>query len=179
MFIAVLILPFITGLIHAAPTEHKSTALTKPTYVVVQLAAPKFLSDATWKGREEFAEIVLDHTLTIEEIGEKLNEWAKSQGPQVQENYEKAVEEVKAAIKQSRERLEKSPLSDAAKEAFAGIGKIFADKNQTMVQAYDKVKDYMATIPEGTRKEMDEYVGQAITEALKKAKAKVIDTSSD
>ncbi|KHN87802.1 hypothetical protein Tcan_10033 [Toxocara canis] len=143
--------------------------LMKPVVANLEPLMPKFLQEATPEARKQFWEIICNKEATIEQTQQKLQEWATQQGDDVQKDFQNAGAKIKEMIATLTTTIEQSSLSQAAKDAFKKLGEIAANDNQTFVQQMQQLADYMKTVPEDVRKEMQQFVHALVKSAVGKA----------
>uniref|UniRef100_A0A0M3HGZ7 YtxH domain-containing protein n=1 Tax=Ascaris lumbricoides TaxID=6252 RepID=A0A0M3HGZ7_ASCLU len=62
-------------------------------------------------------------------------------------------------------------LSDAAKKAFAQIGELAANEDETAAQQAEKVKAIIDSLPDDVRNEMKNYIKSVVETAFEKIKS--------
>uniref|UniRef100_A0A914ZMS9 SXP/RAL-2 family protein Ani s 5-like cation-binding domain-containing protein n=1 Tax=Parascaris univalens TaxID=6257 RepID=A0A914ZMS9_PARUN len=134
---------------------------------------PDLLSKLTPEAREQFLAIITDRSLTVGQIRDKLNSWVAQQGQEIQTEFEEATKKLHSAFAKVEEAIEQSSLSDAAKKAFAQIGKLAAKEDETAAQQAEEVTTIIDSLPEDVRNEMKNYVKSVVETAFEKIKSEV------
>lgn len=89
----------------------------------------------------------------------------------IQTQFEETRKKLHSASAKAKEAIEQSSLSDAAKKAFAQIGELAANEDETAAQQAEKVKAIIDSLPEDVRNEMKNYIKSEVETAFEKIKS--------
>ncbi|VDM38674.1 unnamed protein product [Toxocara canis] len=100
---------------------------------------PEFLKNVTDEGFKQFCDILTNQNLTKGEIREQLEQWAKDQGSDVYDEFNKYVEEKK----RRQENIETSmqQLIDDTTKFIEDVKNIMNDMNLTRNEEREKISD--------------------------------------
>uniref|UniRef100_A0A914SF95 SXP/RAL-2 family protein Ani s 5-like cation-binding domain-containing protein n=1 Tax=Parascaris equorum TaxID=6256 RepID=A0A914SF95_PAREQ len=159
----IIIITALASAICAAPQslDEQDGTLQKASFIHLGLM-PKFLREASENARNEFWQILRNHSNTIAETHLKLQAWAAKQGDEVQKDFESAGEKLKEMIESLKEAISQSQLSEEAKDAFSHLSEIATDGSQTFGKQMLEIAKYMQSLPHETRQEMHNFVENAI-----------------
>uniref|UniRef100_A0A9J2PTJ0 SXP/RAL-2 family protein Ani s 5-like cation-binding domain-containing protein n=1 Tax=Ascaris lumbricoides TaxID=6252 RepID=A0A9J2PTJ0_ASCLU len=159
MFALIAIALLISNILAAphVPQDARKVLLREPSPELLSDIEPTFLKEASEEAREEFEKIVNDESLTIGEVRSKMNEWASKQGGDVQRDFEKAQKEFKEMEEAFDKAVSESTLSTAAKNVFQKMKVLSSDENQTEEQQEQNISDYLDSLPEDTRNEVNNF----------------------
>ncbi|VDK33845.1 unnamed protein product [Gongylonema pulchrum] len=129
-----------------------------PAHCFGQSTLPEFLEPVSQKGRDEYYNLFDQQMqLTKNQFNKLCKEWARKQGPQVEELFEKHLEK-EAAFQQKRynvltSRLEEADGSDEAKKVLLNLLKLQQNMDIPLEQYERETREIMEKQPREVQNE--------------------------
>uniref|UniRef100_A0A0M3HFY6 ANIS5_cation-bd domain-containing protein n=1 Tax=Ascaris lumbricoides TaxID=6252 RepID=A0A0M3HFY6_ASCLU len=159
--------------VRAEDDEAATLELMEPWPKTLQALQPKFLVEASEEARQQFDAIIADKSLTLSETEGKLSKWAAEQGEETESQFEDAKKKLRSMFEKVQEAIAASSISDAAKQAFAKIDDIIADKKETAQRRAQQIKAYVDSLSEDVRSEMKKFMKLTLSNVFDEIKSEI------
>lgn len=158
VLLPVCLLALICGVVAEDQKVSESEAGSSVNYVRLDTnAAPELFSvieEVKPEELEELLGIISDSSLTMEEAEEKIEEWVSRQPKDIQRAINSAKEKASEVLSKFDEEIEGADLSEEAKAALMQIKEATNNKDQTIVQLADAIKEILESQDENVRNEL-------------------------